>query len=113
MHLVECGLDVVQRDGLADEAVQVETSLLVHVDEHRKVARRQAVAVPTRLQCAAATEEVEQWHLDPHLRCRYADQYDGAREVARIKGLLPRLRTADRVDRDVDAEAVGQLADRL
>ena len=38
LHLVERLLDLVERDGLADEAVEVEPARQVQVDEHREVA---------------------------------------------------------------------------
>ncbi len=46
-HLVEGGFDAVDADSLAHEPVQVEAALQIEVDEHREVAARQAVAVPT------------------------------------------------------------------
>src|SRR4051794_4988695 len=113
MHLGERILDVVERDGLADEAVEIEATLQVHVDEHREITCRQTVAVPTRLQRTPPTEEVEQRHLDAHLRCRYADEDHGAGEVARVERLLPRLGPTDRIDGNIHTEATRQLANRL
>ena len=59
-HLLERRLDVGDPDRLRHEGVEVEPSLLVERDEHREVARGQAVAVPAGLQRAAATEDVDQ-----------------------------------------------------
>src|SRR4051812_40813540 len=55
-HPVEGLLDLVEGDGLADEAVQVEPALQIEVDQQREVPARQAVAVPGRLEGAAAAE---------------------------------------------------------
>ena len=107
VHLVEGGLDVADADLLGHERVEVEPALLVEVDEHREVARGQAVAVPGRLQRPAATEDVDErdvGHL--HVRRRHADQHDGAGEVAGVERLLPRLRASDRVDHHVGAALV-------
>ena len=60
MHLLERRLDVTETDLLGDERVEVEPALLVERDQHREVARGQAVAVPRRLQRAAAAEDVDQ-----------------------------------------------------
>ena len=43
----------------------------------------------------------------------HADEHHGAGEVAGVEGLLVGLRTADRLDDDVGAEAAGERADRL
>ena len=51
-------------DRLADELVEVEPALEVEVDQHREVARRQAVAVPRRLQRTAATEHLDERQLE-------------------------------------------------
>ena len=97
-------------DLLGDERVEVEPALQVQVDQHREVPAGQAVAVPARLERAAAAEDVEQRQLgDLHLRRRHADQDDGAGQVAGVERLLPRLRSADRVDHHVGAEAAGEL----
>ena len=85
----------------------------VEVDEHREVARRQAVAVPARLERAAATEELDHRQLDAHRRVGHTDLHDGAREVACVEGLLEHLGAADRFDADIGAVAVGERADRF
>src|SRR6188768_365873 len=46
LHLVERVLDAVERNRLRDEAVEVEATLEVEVDERGEVALGQAVAVP-------------------------------------------------------------------
>src|SRR3954470_16969034 len=109
MHLREGVLDAVQRDRLADETVQVKPTLQVHVDEHREVAGGQAVAVPARLQRTTAAEEVEQRHLQPHLRCWYADKDHGAGKVARVERLAPGLRPTNCVNSHVDPEPPGEI----
>ena len=102
MHLVERRLDVVDADLLGHERVEVEPALLVEVDQHREVAAGQAVAVPARLQRAAATEDVDQRDLgDLHVRGGHADQDDGAGQVAGVERLLPGLGATDGVDHDV------------
>ena len=63
VHLVERLLDVVERDLLGDERVQVEPALPVELGQHREVAVGQAVAVPAGLERAAAAEDVEQRQL--------------------------------------------------
>ena len=109
VHLVERRLDVADADLLGDERVEVEPALLVEVDEHREVAVGQAVAVPAGLERAAATEDVDQREVgDLHVRRRYADQDDGAGQVAGVERLLPGLRAADRLDHDVGAVAAGR-----
>ena len=101
------------RDALGDELLQRQPALPVQVDQHREVPLGQAVAVPRRLQRPAAGEEVDQRHLERHLRGRHADQHHGAGQVAGVERLLPGLGPADRIDHHVGAEAVGQLLDRL
>ena len=113
LHLVERVLDVVEADGLAHEALEVEAPVEVQVDEHREVARREAVAVPARLERAAATEELDHRQLDAHRRVGHAHLHDGAREVARVERLLEHLGATDRFDADVGAVAVGERADRF
>src|SRR5689334_19420389 len=54
VHPAEGLLDVLERDGLADERLQREAALQVLGDEHREVAAGQAVAVPRRLDRPAA-----------------------------------------------------------
>src|SRR3954469_7511547 len=66
-HPPERLLHVAEPDGLADECVQRQSPLEVQVDEHREVAGGQAVAVPGRLERAAAAEQVDQRHLDAHV----------------------------------------------
>ena len=103
----------VEPDALGDELLQRQPALQVEADQRREVALGQAVAVPRRLQRAAAGEEVDQRHLQRHVRRRNTDQHDGAGEVAGVERLLPGFRTADRVDHHVGAEAVGEVLDRL
>ena len=93
--------------------LQRQAALLVQVDERREVPLGQAVAVPRRLQRAAAGEEVDQRHLQRHVGSRHAHQHDGAGEIAGIERLPPGFRAADRVDDDVGAEAAGQFLHRL
>ena len=96
VHLVEGGLDVADSDLLGDEGTEVEAALLVEVDEHREVSRRQAVAVPAGLQRPAPAEHVDERDVrDLGVGVRDADEDDGARKVAGVEGLLPRLRDAD------------------
>src|SRR4051812_37760833 len=87
LHLVERGLDVLERDRLGHEAVQVESTLQVQVDQHREVARRQAVAVPARLELPATAEQLDERQLDRHVGPRHADQDDSAGEIARLERL--------------------------
>ena len=47
-------LHVTDADRLADEPVEVESPLEIEVDEHREVTAGKAVAVPARLEGAAA-----------------------------------------------------------
>ena len=102
-----------EADLLGHEGVEVEPALLVEVDQHREVAGGQAVAVPARLQRAAATEDVDQRDVgDPHVRGGYADQHHRAGQVAGVERLLPGLGAADGVDHDVGAVAVGERLDR-
>jgi len=112
MHLGEGLLDFFDADRLGDEAVEGQPSLQEQIDQHRKVPRGQAVAVPGGLQRAAAPEHVDQRRLDGHLRIGHADQDHGAGEVAPVEGLPGGLRTSDRIHHDVRAEAAGQLLDR-
>ena len=113
VHLLEGGLDVADADLLGDERVEVEPALLVEVDQHREVTGGQAVAVPARLQRAAAPEHVDEREVgDLHVRGRHPDQDDRAGQVAGVERLLPRLGAADRVDHHVGAEAAGELLDR-
>src|SRR6478752_4124207 len=60
LHPVERLLDRVERDGLTDELVERQPTLLMQRDQHREVARREAVAVPRRLQCTASTEHLDE-----------------------------------------------------
>ena len=101
------------RDLLRDELVQRQPALQEELAEHREVPLGQAVSVPGRLQRAAAAEEVQQRHLQRHGRRRHPDQHHGAGQVAAVERLLPGLRPAHRVDRDVDAEAAGERLDLL
>ena len=77
-----------------------------------KSRRRQAVAVPRRLERAAAAEEVDHRDVgERHVGRRHADLHDGAREVARVERLLQHFGPADRLDAHVGAVAVGELLD--
>src|SRR4051794_3255397 len=67
VHAGERLLDPVQRDRLADEAVEGEAALLVEGDEGREVPAGQAVTVPARLQRPAPAEHVQQRQLQGHL----------------------------------------------
>ena len=98
------------------EAVEVEAALQVEVDQHREVAAREAVAVPRRLQRAAAAEELDHRELGNFIGgSRHADLHDacrrgrGRRTPARsTSGLptasmhtsapLPSVRALDRLD---------------
>src|SRR5258705_6717992 len=103
-HSLEGGLHLVQLDLLGDERVEVERALPVEVDQHRKVARGQAVAVPGRLQRPASAEDVDQRQIGHlHLRSRDADQDHRASQVAGIERLLPGLRPADRIHHHIGA----------
>jgi hypothetical protein len=66
-------------------------ALQVQVDQHREVARRQAVAVPRRLERPAAPKNVDERQLQLHLRVRHADEHHGAGEVAGVERLLVHL----------------------
>src|SRR5580704_6570391 len=48
--LSKCVLNIVDGDDLRNEAVEVEPSLQIQVDEHREIACWKAVAVPRRSQ---------------------------------------------------------------
>src|SRR6266508_2309954 len=87
-HLGEGLLDLVQRDRLGDEAVEVVAAAQVQVGEDREVAGGQAVAVPRRLERAAAAEEVEHTQVDAHLRVGDADLDEDAGVVAGVECLL-------------------------
>ncbi len=87
--------------------------MLRQVDQHREIARGQAVAVPRGLQRAAPPEDLEQRKGELTVRRRYADKDDGAGQVTGEERLLVGLRTPDRVDHDIGTEATRQLADRL
>src|SRR6266511_1396090 len=113
-HLVERVFHVLEADRLRHESVEVESALEVQVDEEWEVTAREAVAVPRRLQGTTAAEEVD--HRDVgqrHVRGRDADLHDRSREVAGVERLLEHLGPADRLDADVGAVAVGELADAL
>ena len=112
VHLVERLLDLVEPDAFGDELVQRQPALQVEVDQGGEVALGQAVAVPGRLERAAAGEEVDQRHLELHVRRRHADQHHRAGQVASVEGLFPGFGAADGVDDDVGAEAVGEILDR-
>jgi hypothetical protein len=86
--------------------------LQIEVDEHREVAARQAVAVPTRFQRAAAAEEFD--HRDVgelHVGRRHTDLHHRAGEVPGEERLLQHLRAADRFDAHVGAVPAGQFFD--
>src|SRR5258708_8806195 len=74
---------------------------------------REAVAVPGRLQRAAAGKEVDQRHIDSHIGSRNTHQRNGSRQITSVESLLPGFRPTDRVDYEVGAESVGELLDRL
>ena len=52
--------DLVELDALGDEALEGQAAPLVQLDQHWEVAFGKAVAVPGRLQCPTAREEVDQ-----------------------------------------------------
>ena len=87
LHLVEGLLDTSEGDDLRDEGFEIETALLVEIDQHRKVATRKAVAVPTRLERTASTEDVEERKRQLHVGPRNTDEHDGAGEVAGLEAL--------------------------
>src|SRR5207244_6065466 len=58
LHAVEGLFHPIERDRLRHEALEIEPALQVQVDQHREVAAREAIAVPTRLAFAAATDEL-------------------------------------------------------
>ena len=113
LHAGEGVLDLVDADGLADEAVEVEPSGQVEVDEHGEVPRGEAVAVPARLQRAAAAEELDHGQVDAHVGRGDADLHQGPGQVAGQEGLLHHRRVPDRLDADVGAVATRERADRL
>ena len=106
-------LDTIEGDDLRDEGVEIETALLVEIDQHRKVTTRKAVAVPTRLERTASTEDVEERKRQLHVGPRNTDEHDGAGEVAGLEALRIDLRQPDRLDRDIDTVATGEFADLL
>ena len=110
VHLGEGILNAVELNLLGDELVERQASLLEEVDKHREVAARQAVAVPGRLNRAAAPEDLDEWGLPFHVRSRDADEHQRAGKVAGVVRLLEDGRVADRIDRDVGAE-LGDLLD--
>src|SRR5215469_13796175 len=112
-HLGESLLDVGDADGLRDELLQRQPALQVQVGQHREVAVGQAVAVPRRLEPAAAAEHVEQRQLEPHLGGRHADEDHGPGQVPCVERLLVGLNPADRLDHHVGTVALGQFPDRL
>ena len=85
--------------------------LTVEVDQHREVAAGQAVAVPAGLQRAAPPEDLDHRQLQDQLRRRDTHQHQDASQVACVESLLVGLRSPDRLDDDVGAEAASQLAD--
>ena len=113
VHLVEGVLDAVEADAFGDELLQRQPALQIEADQSGEVALGQAVAVPGRLQRSASGEEVDQRHLEGHVRRRNTDQHNRSGQVAGVERLLPGLGTADRVDHHVGAVAVGQVLDGL
>ena len=113
MHLVECILDTFEPDALGHELLQRQSALAIEVDQGGEVALRKTVAVPGRLQRSPAGEEVHQRHLQAHIGCRNTHQDNGSGEIAGIESLLPGFRSANGVDHDIGAEAVGQFLDLL
>ena len=109
----EGGLDPVDADGLADEAVEVEPPVQVEVDEHREVAGGEAVAVPARLQRATPPEELDHGQVDAHVGRRDTDLHQRARQVAGQEGLLHDGGIPDRLDADVGPVAARERLDRL
>ena len=85
----------------------------MQVDQHREVARREAVPVPGRLERPAAAEHVEQRQLELHVRGRHADQDHRAGQVAAVERLPVGFRPSDRLDHHVRAVALGQRLDPL
>src|ERR1700688_1554724 len=59
LHAREGLLHAVEGDGLGDEQVQIEATGEVEVNQHGKVSRGQAVAVPAGLEHPAAAEEID------------------------------------------------------
>ena len=106
-------LDTVQADAFGDELLQRQPALPVQADQGGEVALGQAVAVPGRLQRAAAGEEVHQRHVQSHVGRRNTNQHNGSGQIAGVEGLLPGLRAADGVDHHVGAEPVGEVLDGL
>ncbi len=78
-------LDVLELDPLGHELFERQPTLLVQVDEHREVALGQAVAVPRRLERAAAREEVDQRHLEGHVRVGTPTRTTVAGQVAGVE----------------------------
>src|SRR6185312_3228401 len=113
VHLVERVLDVVEADAFGHELLQRQPALQVEADQRGEVAFGKAIAVPGRLQCPTAGEEVDQRHLQLHVRCRNTHQHNGSGEIAGVERLLPGLRSPDRVDHDVGTVAVGEVLDGL
>ena len=104
---------LVEPDRLGDETVQIEPALQVQVDQHRKVAGGQAVAVPAGLEPPAAPEELDHRKVDAHVRRRHPDLDERPGEIPGEERLLHHLRVADRLDADVGAVAAGEGPDRL
>ena len=71
-------VDVLEADAFGDELLQRQPALQVETDQGGEVALGQAVAVPRRLQRTAAGEEVDQGHLQCHVRCRNTHQHNGS-----------------------------------
>ena len=66
MHLVKRVLDSVESDAFGHELLQRQPTLQVEADQGGEVTLGQTIAVPRRLQRAAAGEEVKSvWHT-PH-----------------------------------------------
>jgi hypothetical protein len=58
-------------------------------------------------------EEVDERHLELHVRCRNTNEHNGSGQVTCVKRLLPGLRASYGIDDDVGAEAVGEVLNGL
>ena len=96
-----------------DEAFQGELSLQVQVDQVREVALGQAVAVPRRLQGAAAPEHVQQRQGEFHAGPRHTHQNHTTGEITAIERSLVGGWNSDSVDHHISAKPVGELLNLL
>ncbi len=113
MHLLERPLDITETDPFGHELVQRQPTLLVQIDQHRKIPLRQTIAVPRRLQRPTPGKEIDQRHLHRHLRRRHPDEDDRPSEIAGIERLLPGFRATDGIDDHIRPEPTRQLLDGL